>query len=95
MMKGIRFRRPPSPESQRNNGSLSIGIVDRDAPSHLISKHPDQSQADATTWDSSAVRAPTETLEHSLTLISWDSRSMVTNMHDNPLCIQAAADLHR
>ena len=95
MRRRIRLRRLPSPERQRNNSSLCVGIVHRHAPTHRFHKHPNQSQTDATAWDPGTVAAATETLEHSLTLRLWDPRTVVTNTHDNPFCIDAEADLHR
>ena len=95
MTKEIRFRRPPSPEGQRNNSSATIGILRTHASAHRSGKRPDQGQADATAGDPCTIAASAETLEHRFSLIRWNSRSVVTNTHDNPLCIQAAADLHR
>ena len=95
MRRKIPLRRHPSPEGQRDNSSLSVGILHRHASAHRFYKHPDQSQADATAWDTGTVAAATKTLEHGLTLILWDSRTMVTNIHDNHLFIQIAADFHR
>ena len=95
MSRKIPLRRHPSPEGQRDNSFLSVGILHRHAPTHRLSKHPYQSQADATAWDSGTVAAATKTLEHGLTLRLWDPRTVVTHMHDNPLCIKAEADLHR
>jgi hypothetical protein len=94
-MKRIRFRRHPSPESQHNNSSATVGILDKHACAHRIGKRPNQGQTNATTWDPGAVRTPPETLEHDLSFIRWNSRSMVTNPQEQLLRIQAAADLHR
>ena len=87
-------RRAP-PEAQPENGTTTFCISNRHAASHLLDQRLHHRQPDATTRDLGAVAATAETLKHQLPLLPGDSRAMVANLQDQPLCLAETVNLHR